>query len=105
MPRPVALGRQIAGVVRICRELVGDPLGDRHALRLQSSDLGRVIGHQPDRLHPEQRQHPRRHRKIARFGGQAEAVVGVHRVKALVLQPVGAQLVDQTDAAAFLPQI
>jgi hypothetical protein len=34
----------------------------------------------------QQFQHPRRHREIARLGRQAEPVVGIDRIEALVLQ-------------------
>src|SRR5690606_6597587 len=35
-------------------------------------------------------------------GGQPQLQVGVHRVRTLVLEPVGAELVQQADAAAFV---
>ena len=43
------LGGEVAGVVRIGGERVGNPLGHRHALRFERGDFGRVVGHQADR--------------------------------------------------------
>ena len=51
------------------------------------------------------RQHPRRDREVALVVLEAEPEIGVDRVEALVLQRIGAQLVDQADAAPLLPQI
>ena len=48
---------------------------------------------------------PRRHREIALVILEAEPEVGVDGVEALVLQRIGAQLVDQADAAPLLAQI
>jgi hypothetical protein len=50
-------------------------------------------------------QHPRRHRKIARLIGKAEALVGLERIEPLILQAIGAQLVDEADPAPLLAQI
>src|SRR3546814_16686044 len=57
------------------------------------------------RADAEQVEHPRRHGEIARLAGQAETLVGLHRVKPLILQAVGAQFVDQADPAPFLPEV
>jgi hypothetical protein len=52
----------------------------------ERGDLCRVVGHQPDRMDAEQLEHARRNRKVAGLGRQAEPVVGIDRVEALVLQ-------------------
>jgi hypothetical protein len=50
-------------------------------------------------------QHPRSHRKVALVVAEAEAKIGVDRVEALILQRIGAQLVDQPDAAPLLTEV
>ena len=40
---------------------------------------------------------------VSRVGRQAEREVGVEGVEAVFLQPVGAQFVDESDAAALMP--
>ena len=42
---------------------------------------------------------------VAQVGGQAELEVGVDGVEALLLELVGAQLVEQADAAALLGEV
>ena len=77
MPAAIALGIQVPRVVRIGGELVWDAFQHRHARRLQRRNLGRIVGHEPDRPHPQQFEHPRRHWKIARFIGQAKPRIGI----------------------------
>ena len=82
-----------------------DTLRYVHACLFQRCNLARIIGHQPDFIHAQQRQHAGSRAKIARFVGQAQPLVRIHCVKSLILQPIGAQLVDQANAAPFLPHI
>ena len=64
--------------------------------------LLRVVGEQADRPDAELGEHRRRFGVVARVDGQAEGNVGVDGVGAAVLGDVGAELVDQADAAAFV---
>ncbi len=56
-------------------------------------------------LKPEVDEDLRADAEVAQVGGQAEALVGLDGVQAVLLQPVGAQLVQQADAAALLGQV
>src|SRR5690606_25049187 len=105
MPRPVALRGEILRVMRTCRQGERNPLDDRDVFSLEPRDLFRVIRHQSDARNVEEFKHSRRDREIARLDGKAEAKIGIDRIMALVLESVGAQLVDETDSAPFLPQI
>ena len=91
--------------MRVGGQGVGHPLHHLHAHAFERINLGRIVGHQANRLYAQQVEHPRRHGEIARFIGQAQPGVGIHRIKALILQLIGAQLVDEADAAPFLAQI
>ena len=73
--------------------------------RLERGDLARIVGQQPDPALAERLQHPRGDGKVALVVGEAEPEIGVDRVEALILQRIGPELVDQADAAPFLPQI
>ena len=85
MSRAIALGIQIARVVRIGGQLVRHPLQHRHARRLKRRNLGRVVGQQPDWPDPQQFEHPCGDRKITGFVGQAKPRVGIDRIEALIL--------------------
>ncbi len=50
-------------------------------------------------------EHRPAHRVVALVGGKAQALVGFHGIGAGVLQLVGADLVEQADAAALLAQV
>ena len=61
-----------------------------------------VVAEQPDRRDAEVAQHVGRGAVLTGVGGQAERQVGVEGVEAVLLQPVGAQLVDEPDASALV---
>ena len=99
---PVALGAQVAQVVRVRpwrqRDLGvdGDPeVGQRLGL------VG-VVGQQPHGGDAEVAQHLRRGAVVAGVGGQPEVEVGVDGVAAGVLERVGLELGDQPDPAALV---
>jgi hypothetical protein len=81
------------------------PFNHGHARRFEPRNLVRIIGEQPDPVLPEQRKHPRGNPEITRIDRKAQPCVGIDRIKALILERIGAQLVDQADPAPFLPQI
>ena len=73
------------------------------AVALQAGPLGRIVGQQPHRCDAEIGEHLGTGAVLADVIGQAERQVGVHGVGALVLQLVGAELVQQADPAALVP--
>ncbi len=86
-------------------EGMGHALGDGDAGSLKRRHLVGVVGHQAHGFVAQQRKH---------FGGdaiktfvglEAQALIGLDRIEALILQAIGAQLVDEADAAAFLREI
>src|ERR1700720_3727834 len=68
-------------------------------------DLVRIVGHQAHRFESEERQHAGGDAVKAFVAFEAEPLIGLHGVETLVLQTIGAELVYESDAAAFLCQI
>src|SRR5208283_2772382 len=73
-----------------------------HAGAFDGIDLFRVVREQADFAQAEVAQNRSRQRIAAQVGFEAQLLIGLDRIRALVLQLVSAQLVEQADAAAFL---
>ena len=99
------LRRQIAAVVGIDRRLERHPAGDLDAGLGETVELGRVVGQQHDARAVEHLQHARGNAVVALVVIEAERGVGIDRVEAVVLHLIGAHLVGEAKAAAFLRQI
>src|SRR5260370_35353284 len=82
-----------------------DALDDADAIAFERSHLLWIVGKQPDRVEAELTQHLGGRQVAALVGVEAELLVGVYRVETGILELVGAQLVDKTDATAFLGEI
>src|SRR5260221_415899 len=87
------------------RDLDGQAAHDLEAVAFEADELPRVVGEQTDLLHPELDQDLRADAVVALVGLEAERLVGLDRVLALVLELIGHQLVDETDAAPLLSQV
>src|SRR5260221_6611273 len=105
MAAALALGRQIVGIVRVGGHVVRDPLGDLDPRGVETRDLVRIIGQQPDLVDAERSKHRRGMAIVARVVGEAEALVGVDRVEPAVLKRVSANLVGEADSSSLLAQI
>ena len=101
----VALRPQVGLVVRVGDRLDRHLVGDREPVALEAEDLLRVVGEDPDARQPEVDQDLGADPVVAEVGGQAELQVGVDGVEALLLELVGAQLVEQADPAALLGEV
>ena len=97
--------RQIAAIVGVDRGLERHAAGDLDTGLGEAVDLGRIVGEQHHPVAAEHLQHADRDAVVALVIVEAERGVGVHRVEAAVLKLVGAHLVGETDAAAFLREI
>ena len=84
------------------QSVMRDAFGDRDTFGLEPRDLGRIVGQQSDAVDPQRAEHRRGHAIVALVVGEAEPAVGVDRIEPAVLQLVGAKLVGEADAAAFL---
>src|SRR3546814_317359 len=80
----------------------GHPLGGLEAEALEGAVLGRVGGDDPDRGDAEVDEDLGAVAVLAAVGRQAEVEVGVDGVAALLLEPVGPDLVADADAPALV---
>ena len=81
------------------------PLVDGQPVAGQSLELLRVVAHQAHGADAEVAQHLERGAIVPQIGREAEPLVRLDRVGAFVLQLVGANLVGEADAAAFLVEV
>src|SRR6202171_3132948 len=105
VPGARRFGLQIEAVVLVGRYDVWDASRDMNPVLLELADLVRVVRHQAYRADIQAGEHVRGDGVVALVVAKPERDVGVHRVEAPVLQRVGAHLVDEPDAAPFLPEI
>src|SRR5690242_7319212 len=83
----------------------------RHALAYIDSrgrkrlDLLRIVGHQTDGIEADHRQHARGDAVQPLVAFEAEPLVRLDGVESLILQAIGAEFVDEADAAALLGEI
>ena len=81
---------------------VRDEFGDLQSEAFERLLLGGVVGHEPQLVHAEFLQNQCHLRVVAHVAVQAERQVRVEGVESCILQRVGAELVDQADAASFV---
>src|SRR4051812_41652837 len=96
---PHPLRFQIGAIMLAGRGLQRHPLDYAHPRRLQPLYLAGIVGEQPDVLLAEPAEHGGGNGEVALVVAEAEAQVRIDRVEALVLERIGAQLVDEADAA------
>src|SRR5688500_3972492 len=96
------LGAEVVhgGVGRL--DFEGDALDDAQPRLLHRAQLERVVRHQPDLAQPEVEEHLGALPVLAQVDGESQTLVGLDGVGALVLEGVGADLVDDADAAPLL---
>src|SRR5688572_4032578 len=99
------LGLQVSRGGRCRRDFDRKPLTYRQSVARQARELPWIVAEQTRRLHPEMAQHAERGAIIPAVRGEAEPLVRLNSIDALVLQGVGANLVRQPDAAPFLIEI
>ena len=92
-PELVLLGLQVAPGVLRGGNFERHRFDDRQPVALDAHELARVVGQQPHRADAEVAQDLRADAVVALVGLEAEPLVGLDRVEALVLQLVGADLV------------
>ena len=81
------------------------PADDFNAGFGETIELGRVVGEQDDARAFEHLEHARGNAIVALIVIEAKRGVCIDGIEAVVLQPIGAHLVGEADAAAFLRQI
>ena len=101
----VPLGAQVRLVVRVGDVRDRDLVGDRQPVAGQAGDLLGVVGEDADARQPEVDENLGADAVVAQVGRQPELKVRLDRVEALLLELVGAQLVEQADAAPLLAEV
>src|SRR6516162_6745847 len=89
-----ALHAQVGLVVRVWQMFDWDLRADRQPVALHPADLLRVVGENANRAEPEIDEDLRADAVVAQVGGKPQAQVRLDRVKAFLLEPVRAQLVQ-----------
>src|SRR5438067_7782342 len=106
MTHLVPLHLQVVGIVLRMSHLDRYPLHHFQVIELlEAVDLLRVVRHQAHLAHAAVPQDLSADPVVAQVGFEPELVVRLDRVVPVVLQIVGAQLVDETDAAPFLVEV
>src|SRR5438128_1406470 len=101
----VALGQEVSPVVLRGRDLDGHALDDLETIAFDADDLLRIVGEDPQTLGAEIDEDVRPDAVVAQVGLETQDGVCLHRVLALVLQLVGAKLVQEPDAAPLLAHV
>ncbi|CWO97868.1 Uncharacterised protein [Neisseria meningitidis] len=83
----------------------GDAFDHVNPSIFQGLDFFGVVGQQFDRADAQIFVDRLRQTEIAGIDGQPECQIGFNRIHTLVLQMIGADFVNQPDAASFLTQI
>ncbi len=105
VPHLLALRPQIVEIGEVRRDLQRQARHDRDAVALQPRDLGRVIGEQAHLPHPEVTQHRGGVAVVPHVLRQAQEMIRLDRIVALVLDRVGTDLIGQADAASLLTEV
>ena len=83
----------------------GSALHHLEAVAFDAHDLLRVVGEDLEVLDAQVHQDLRADAVVTKVGAEAERVVGLDRVLALILELVGLELVEQADPAPFLAHV
>ena len=95
----------VAPVHVVRGDLDRDALDDLEAVALEADDLHGVVREEPDPREPEVGEDLRADAVVAHVGAEAEHLVRLDRVEALVLERVGLELVLEADPAALLAHV
>ena len=105
MAQLVALRLEVVAVLVVRLDLDRLLRDGREPEAADPGDLPRVVRQDADRGQPEVGEDLRADAVLARVGLEAELEVGLDRVETLLLELVGAQLVEQPDPAALLGEV
>ena len=99
------LGSEIGLVMVIAGHDMGNSLDHLDTTSSQLGHFIRVVGHQTYPVEAEPTQHFSCREIEALVGIEPKPLIGVQRVVALILELIGPQFVDETDAAPFLSEV
>src|SRR5690606_11467989 len=99
------LGLQIPFVMGIAIYLQRNALDDLDPSGSKLIHLARIVGHEPQTGYANMIEHGLATFVAAHISRKPQLLVGFDRVCALVLELVGPNLAEQTNATAFLPKV
>ena len=99
------LGVHIELVFLVASHLNRLAANDLEPETVETVDLGRVVGHEAELVDAEIGKDRSACAILAQVGSEAEGEVRLDGVHALILQVIGAQLVDEADATTLLTQV
>ena len=105
MAGPPRFGLEVVAVPLRGRDHMRDAARDIPSELFQLLNLARVVRHQVNGTDVEACQHVRRDLVVTLVVPEPKGDVGVHRVEPLVLERVGADLVDEPYSSALLPHV
>lgn len=105
VPHFLVFGIHVRFVLLVAGHLYRIAVHHFYTVMVQSEYLHRIVGHQDQLTDTQIRQDGTAHIVVAQIGLEAEGQIGLHSIHSPVLQLIGAELVDQSDAAALLTQI
>ena len=103
MPKPGRFRFELACIVLIPTRQQWHTLRNGHAEALERLYLVRIVGRRAYRADTRSAQHRSADSIVAQVGREAQPVICLHRVG--VLQPVGANLIEEAYATAFLAKV
>ena len=92
-------------VFRILAHMQGHAFGHLYTRRAQRFHFVGIIGQQPDAPYAQMGKNLLCQTEIAGIDRQTQSQIGLHRIQALILQAIGTDFIDQTNAAPLLPQV
>jgi two-component system, LytTR family, sensor kinase len=98
---PVLLGAEIDGIFAVPDHLAGDALDDFDAAGFEGGDFVGIVGQEADICDPEVAEDRGREFVNTEIRFEAKLFVGLDGVGAGILEFVGADFVEEADAAAF----
>src|SRR5439155_17070835 len=101
----VAFGAHVAGTLVVRRLHDRNSLTETQTVAFEPHHLARIVRDGPDRLEAEVEQDLRADAVITQIRLEAELLVGFDGVSAGVLELVGLQLVEQSDAPTLLIEV
>mmetsp|Transcript_3137 Transcript_3137/g.10615 ORF Transcript_3137/g.10615 Transcript_3137/m.10615 type:complete len:230 (-) Transcript_3137:760-1449(-) len=103
MPHPLLLAAEVGDVLRVGLDMRRHALHDAQAVAGEARELFGVVGHEAHVPDAEVSEDLGAGAVLARVDGQAEFLVGIQRVDALLLQRVGVDLSAKPDPSPLLP--
>mmetsp|Transcript_114 Transcript_114/g.332 ORF Transcript_114/g.332 Transcript_114/m.332 type:complete len:271 (-) Transcript_114:415-1227(-) len=98
-------GGEVAAVVPVLTDFQGHTLGYSNIAGLHHRHFGGIVGQQTNGRESKLLQDVRAQPKIPFIILKPQPMIGLHRIKTLILERIGAHLVGQPNASPFLTEV